>query len=282
MRYVKPQESRSYKGTVEVRDGANGPMIVGYGAVFNRRSADMGFVEQVDPDAFTKTLSEADVRGLANHDPNWLIGRTKSGTMRLRTDPNGLYYEIDVNPADPDGQRALAKVQRGDWDGSSFSFTAVRDEWNWDASPPERRLLEVALIDVGPVTFPAYPDATATSRALEPIAERLGKPVDVLVSALGRGEIRSLINGGDMETETVEEERAGKAISAANMEKIRAAYDNLRDLMDVALTNAPADSEVGDAAELEDPDDPAENSRNLAMLAVELEMRQRVVALEAA
>ena len=87
-----------------------------------------------------------------------------------------------------------------------------------------------------------------------------------------------------MDTEIVEEteERVGKAISAANLAKIQAAHDNLRDLLDAALTNAPADSEVGDAAELEDPEDPAENSRNLSMLAIELEMRQRVVAREAA
>lgn len=170
-------------------------MIVGYGAVYNRDSSDLGFIEQVDPGAFTKTIQEADVRGLGNHDANWLLGRTKAGTMRLRSDANGLYYEIDVNPEDPDGQRALAKVRRGDWDGSSFSFTTVRDEWNWQAQPPQRRLLEVALIDVGPVTFPAYPDATATSRALAPIAEKVGRPVDELVTALKTGEIRSIVGG---------------------------------------------------------------------------------------
>lgn len=176
-------------------------MIVGYGAVFNRDSADMGFIEQVDPSAFTKTLQEADVRGLGNHDANWLLGRTKAGTMRLRSDANGLYYEIDVNPQDPDGQRALAKVQRGDWDGSSFSFQTVRDEWNWQTQPPQRRLLEVSLIDVGPVTFPAYPDATAASRALEPIAEKVGRPVGELVTALKTGEIRSIMGGTTMDGE---------------------------------------------------------------------------------
>ena len=105
-------EQRNYKGTVEVREGVNGPMIVGYGAVYNRDSSNMGFIEQVDPGAFSKTLQEADVRGLGNHDANWLLGRTGSGTMRLRSDPNGLYYEIDVNAEDPDGQRAMAKVRR--------------------------------------------------------------------------------------------------------------------------------------------------------------------------
>lgn len=310
MRTVKPQESRDFKVAAEVREGVNGPMIVGHGAVFNRRSSDMGFVEQVDPGAFDKTLQEADVRGLANHDPNWILGRTKAGTMRLRTDAEGLYYEIDVNTADPDGQRALAKVQRGDWDGSSFSFQAIRDEWNWDTTPPERRLLEVALIDIGPVTFPAYPDSTATSRALEPIAEKVGRPVAELVTALASGEIRSLVTGGKMstiETETdVEippedvlpddteenraapetEQRAGKTISAANLAKLQDLHDSLtaiassvRDLMDVAQTDAPSDSDVGSAA---DKDLEEDSARNLSVLALEVELRQRVAQLEAA
>lgn len=188
-------ESRHHKGTVEIRANADGdPVIFGYFAVFNRDSADMGFIEQVDPKAFDKTVKEADVRGLGNHDVNWLLGRAKSETLRLGIDSTGGWYEIDVNEADPDGQRALQKVKRGDWDGSSFSFKTIRDEWNWDANPPQRRLLEVGLIDVGPVTFPAYPDATAAARALEPIAAKVGRPVDELVTAMARGEIRSLLD----------------------------------------------------------------------------------------
>lgn len=186
-------ETRAFKKGVEVRDGADGPVIFGYAAVFNSESEDMGFVEQVDPGAFTKTLQEADVRALFNHDSNWLLGRSRAGTLRLSVDRNGLLYEIDVNQSDPDGMRALAKIRRGDCDGSSFTFQTVRDEWNWETSPPQRRLLEVSLVDVGPVTYPAYPDATAAARALEPVASRVGRPVDELVSALKAGEIRSLL-----------------------------------------------------------------------------------------
>ncbi len=205
-------EQRSHRGTVEVRTSpAGGPVIFGYFSVFNRDSADMGFVEQVDPAAFNRTMTQADVRGLGNHDANWLLGRSKSGTLRMGTDTIGGWYEIDVNEADPDGQRALAKVQRGDWDGSSFSFQTIRDEWNWQTTPPQRRLLEVGLVDVGPVTYPAYPDASAASRALEPIAAKVGRPVEDLVTALKRGEIRSLI-GGDVKAKTTE----GRAVWSAS------------------------------------------------------------------
>jgi HK97 family phage prohead protease len=193
-------ETRAFKTSCEVRDTESGPTIVGYAAVFNSDSLDMGFIEQVDPGAFSKTLQEADVRGLFNHDSNWLLGRSKAGTLRLSVDRTGLRYEIDVNAQDPDGQRAIAKVRRGDCDGSSFTFQTIRDEWNWEASPPQRRLLEVSLVDVGPVTYPAYPDATAAARALEPVASRVGRPVDELVTALRSGEIRSLLKEATVPT----------------------------------------------------------------------------------
>lgn len=197
-------EQRFQKTSCELRQGSDGPMIVGYAAVFDRSSENLGgFTEQVDPTAFSRTLDHgADVRGLGNHDPNWLLGRSKAGTLRLTTDSVGLRYEIDVNTSDPDGQRALAKVQRGDWDGSSFAFQTIQDSWDWSQSPPERRLLEVALVDVGPVTYPAYPDATVASRALSRLAGRMGYEPEELAVALRNGEIRSLIEGGEMKSGT--------------------------------------------------------------------------------
>ena len=295
-------ENRSHKGTVEVRAGANGPVLVGYAAVFNRDSSDLGFIEQVDPRAFDKTVREADVRGLGNHDVNWLLGRSKASTLRLSVDSIGLQYEIDVNEADPDGVRALQKVKRGDWDGSSFSFQAIRDEWNWEANPPQRRLLEVALIDVGPVTFPAYPDATATSRALEPIAVRCGRPVDELVTALRSGEIRSLVAPDVLSTppppedaalvavfdETLSELRAGKKLSAASMAKIRAAMDNLRDLIgadddgadDETLLDQELESDSVNAAKEKDAAEPNAEKR-LSFDEIEIEMRLRELSAAA-
>ncbi len=282
-------ELRANKGTVELRQNAAGePVIFGYFAVFNRDSSDMGFIEQVDPSAFNRTLNVADVRGLGNHDPNWLLGRSKPGTLRVGADLVGGWYEIDVNMKDPDGQRAVEKVRRGDWDGSSFSFQCMRDEWNWDATPPQRKLLEVALIDVGPVTYPAYPDATAAARALDPIAERCGRPVEELVAAMKVGEMRSILNPKEAMLDTTNsnavvdvpldaealtasladfEERAGKTMSAANMEKLSAAMQSLRDLMDAALGEQPADSDV--AAVLDQGADETEENA----FAVEMEMR---------
>lgn len=159
-------------------------VISGYAATFNSDSNDLGFIEEIDPGAFDRTLANrADVRCLYNHDPNLLLGRSSAGTLRLRVDSRGLYYECDVNDADPDALSALAKVRRGDCSGSSFSFQTIRDQWDWNSSPPRRRLLEVDLLDVSPVTFPAYPSTTALARSMAAIASRAGKVLSAKTAA---------------------------------------------------------------------------------------------------
>lgn len=178
-------ERRFVQG-LELRASANGRAITGYAAVFDSPSQDLGgFIETIDPGAFTKTLKEADVRALGNHDPSFLLGRSKARTLRLSVDRVGLRYEVDINTADPDGQSALARVQRGDWDGSSFTFTTIRDQWSFDTDPARRTLLEVALIDVGPVTFPAYLDTTVNARAALMAAARTARltPEELLAGA---------------------------------------------------------------------------------------------------
>ena len=69
--------------------------IQGYGAVFNKLSQpiqDRGgtFLERIHPRAFDECVKRCDVRGLVNHDLDKILGRTKSGTMRLTVDSVGL------------------------------------------------------------------------------------------------------------------------------------------------------------------------------------------------
>lgn len=259
-------ETRDNRSTVEVREGPNGnPVITGYGIVFNSDSENLGgFIEQVDPGAVTKTLAEADIRAIANHDSNWLLGRKKSGTARFVADARGVRYEIDVNPNDPDGVRAVEKVRRGDWDGSSFCFETLQESWDWDATPARRRLLELKLVEMGPVTFPAYPDSTATAqRALAKIAKKLGHPVERMVEALKSGEIRSLVDAKPVEEGTVEaidetvEERVGKKLSAKSLEAIQRAIQELSALMGEPDDSEP-DSDIDDGRSVAEETETAE------------------------
>lgn len=143
--------------------------INGYAAVFNELSEDLGgFIERIKPGAFAKTLQEADVRALWNHDPNYVLGRTKPGTLRLAEDQTGLAIEIDPPMEAQWARDLMVSMIRGDVDQMSFGFRTIRDEWVTAGEQIVRTLLEVQLYDVSPVTFPAYPQTEVNVRGWEP------------------------------------------------------------------------------------------------------------------
>jgi HK97 family phage prohead protease len=181
-------ERRFTAGAVEVRQRGSEIVIEGHAAVFDKLSQNLGgFVERVMPGAFTKTLKEADVRALFNHDSNLVLGRNKSGTLELSEDDSGLYYRI--SPPDTNYANDLVKLlQRGDVSHSSFAFMAIDEEWGVSEQDfPRRDLVQVHLVDVSPVTYAAYLDTDAgtggRSAALVGLARRAGVPVTDLIDA---------------------------------------------------------------------------------------------------
>jgi HK97 family phage prohead protease len=141
--------------------------IIGYAAVFEVLSEDMGgWKEIILPGTFTKTIGEDDVRGLINHDPNLILGRTASETLDLAEDDVGLRYEIA--PAKTRyAEDLVLSMDRGDVDQSSFAFYAIEESWRnpTEEQPfPVRVLHEVKLLDISVVTFPAYPTTSAQVR----------------------------------------------------------------------------------------------------------------------
>src|SRR5574344_1375042 len=65
-------------------------VIEGHAAVFDKWSETLGgifpFKEKVKRGAFMDSLEKDDIRALFNHDPNYVLGRNKSGTLELRED----------------------------------------------------------------------------------------------------------------------------------------------------------------------------------------------------
>lgn len=145
------------------------PTIVGHGAVFNDLSVSLGgFREKIAPGTFARALREKqDVRALFNHDRNIVLGRTSSGTLTLREDERGLLYEITPPDTQLVRDMVLEPIRRGDVSGNSFSFLARRDLWEEGESQTIRTLLDVDIMDIGPVTFPAYPTTDVALRSLE-------------------------------------------------------------------------------------------------------------------
>lgn len=193
------RELRLWRGDLEVRakgDGAE--TLTGYAAVFNTYSRNLGgFVEQIDPAAFADTLKRGgNVVALLNHDVNMLLGDTSSGTLTVGADERGLQYGVDMDPADPDHQKVMAKVRKKMLRGSSFAFRTVDDHWSeTEQGFPLRTLRAVELFDVGPVTMPAYPSTedAGVAVALRSLADHVGAPLERIVSAAAENRLAEFL-----------------------------------------------------------------------------------------
>lgn len=155
--------------SVECRSEVAGRKLTGYASVFNQ-AADLGnHFEVIGPTAFRSALADptTDVRALFNHDANMLLGRQSSGSLRLSTDSAGLHYEVDL-PDTSLGRDVAALAERGDITGASFAFVPDQDEWSQRGVARVRTHTSVGrLVDVSPVTFPAYDGASTTLRSMD-------------------------------------------------------------------------------------------------------------------
>jgi HK97 family phage prohead protease len=161
-------EQRSVVLPVEYHaDDAGKTTVAGYAAVFGE-TADIGgyFREVIAHGAFTNTLRTADVRAYFDHDRGRVLGRTSSGTLRLKEDQKGLAIEIDL-PDTSDGRDVQALIERGDISGMAFGFSVLKQEWDETVDPPTRTILEVELREVSIVSEPAYDGTSIALRSLD-------------------------------------------------------------------------------------------------------------------
>ena len=175
---------------IEKRENA-APVLRGHAAVFDSLSEDLGgFREKIAPGAFADAIQTDDVRALRNPDPNILLGRNRSKTLRLAEDSRGLAIEIDL-PETQAARDLSVLIQRGDLTQMSFGFSVRPGGQDWakdDNGTAIRTLKKVRLFDVSPVTFPAYAAtdvavrewrAWSTSTNARPILRNLMKSLNL-------------------------------------------------------------------------------------------------------
>lgn len=151
----------------EQREEGEMPWIEGYAAIFDSPTLiggeKWGFYEQISRGAFDGILDQ-DIRALFNHKADFILARTKSGTLELFVDAKGFGYRFQA-PNTTAGRDLVESIQRGDVDGSSFTFEIEEQKWSFETGQnglDERTVLKVKRVwDVGPVTYPAYNDTTA-------------------------------------------------------------------------------------------------------------------------
>lgn len=154
---------------VDLRDSGNGTdyTVLGHAAVFNSLSEDLGgFRELIAPSAFSAVLASApDVRLLFNHDPNMILARSSSGTLKMREDQIGLEVWARVAPTTYATDLRMM-MQRGDVNQMSFAFYPGEDDWavTQDGQIVRTILTVERLYDVSVVTEPAYAQTDAAMR----------------------------------------------------------------------------------------------------------------------
>lgn len=160
------------------------------------------FTEVVDRRAFERTLN-ANPDVVLNVDHEGLpLARTTSGTLELATDSHGLVARAQLEPRDPDVERVMYKMQRGDMAEMSFSFRAIRDVWS---ANEERRLNEVS-IDGGDVCITPTGFNRATTASIRSATAALADFDKMLVEARSQS-------------------------SSIDIDELRAAYGNLGRLL---------------------------------------------------
>lgn len=154
----------------EIRADNESRTIEGYAAMFDQE-ADLGFFREVIRKGAFDETDMSDVRALFNHDANYVLGRTASGTLSLEIDDKGLKYRFDA-PNTTAGNDLLEMIRRGDISQSSFAFSVQRAKWV-EEEGKDTNLREIEridrLYDVSPVTYPAYEGTSVNARSLEDI-----------------------------------------------------------------------------------------------------------------
>lgn len=155
---------------IRINESDGGTCIEGHAAVFDSWSETLGgifpFKEKVRKGAFAESIGRDDIRALFNHDPNYVLGRNRAGTLELVEDDVGL--RVRITPPDTSWARDITtSIRRGDISQMSIGFVVEDDEWSSKDGIDTRELKKVRLFDVSPVTFPAYTETDIGVRAMQ-------------------------------------------------------------------------------------------------------------------
>ena len=190
-------ERRDFESEIRIElkgDDNSADKIYGTAAIFYREGEEgtqydlagyglPGVKERIMPGAFNLALGrtqggtqqkKADVYAAVNHDPSQVFARTSAGTLSVWQDESGLHYEAQPAPTTI-GRDAVANAQAGNFGGSSFAFKVAEkngERWTKDGDTEVREILKIdALVDVSPVTTPAYKSTDVSARQAQEIRE---------------------------------------------------------------------------------------------------------------
>ena len=169
---VNNNEIRSIDIDIQKSTGEEPLKLRGYAIVCNSLSEPLYgdlFRERINRGAFTKSLLENDQVCLWGHDTRYVLGRKSAGTLILREDDKGLYFEVSL-PNTTWARDLKESVDRGDIKQMSFGFKVVKENWLDNKETlkkygmPIREINEITLHEISLVTFPAYTETNVRNK----------------------------------------------------------------------------------------------------------------------
>lgn len=166
----EPLQENSFGGGLKSsEEDGKSQFVAGYATVFDKRAKVDWFFEVVRKGAFKKSLLPGnEVKMCFNHDVNFLLASRESKTLSLWEDDYGLAFKADVGPKgeSPLVDHVVSRISKGILKHCSFMFTirsGNEEDQRWSESIlPDgsfeytREILNVNLMEVGPVVFPCY------------------------------------------------------------------------------------------------------------------------------
>lgn len=173
--------------TRSISEGVSEQYIKGKAIVFNKWSSPMKlpssqreYIEQIVPEA-VREIDWSNTLSSVNHDvKNKMLGKRSKGTLDISVDSLAVHYSVKV-PNTKTGEDAVTDVRNGNLEGSSFWFdpNTIVDKWDITKEPAQRTILKIGkIIELGPVTIPAYPDTTVAQRSYEMAIEAEKPTID--------------------------------------------------------------------------------------------------------
>lgn len=172
---------RAVELRAEDGDQGDGRTMVGHFAVFNvwteiNSFFEGNFMERFASGSFKKTIREQRdrMRVLFQHGRDPIVGDKPLGPIEeLAEDDVGPAYKVPLLRAAYVDDHVLPGLAAGLY-GASFRFRVMKEEvveepGTSDHNPkglPERTVKEAQVMEFGPVTFPAYAEASAGVRSL--------------------------------------------------------------------------------------------------------------------
>jgi HK97 family phage prohead protease len=165
------------------REDGKPTQIAGHAAVFDQLSRTLTtrkgvkFREKISPGAFKRSINQcsqpgSEIMALRDHDPEKILCRTDTGTLKLSEDETGLAFEMTL----PDTQLArdcIADVDHGNIKGMSFGFGEPTDSWQQVDGENIRTLSDIPVGEITLTPYPAYDGTDVNTRSIEAAVAKL-------------------------------------------------------------------------------------------------------------